>query len=366
MGTGAVRATSSLFPRRASHAPPLGLLDPTNPLTMLRVAAVTGDRGETPGETPDASRMTQQKVDEQFAAFLASASRLAEQVGARGLLLLLDGPTDWTKIRQIVPATLRVVVAADYPTQIGGAAASGLGAVVLDAADTPVHDKLTQALLEAVADDLLPHGARVVALYSGFEQDEIDSISIIDLKDHLGRLTVHDLRRLETTVPLDTLRTVVDLALEIGREGREGKPVGTLFVVGDTRKVLAASHPTGFDPVRGYNRKERNLADPRVREGIKEIAQMDGAIIVATDGTVEAAARYVDVPAEGLSLAKGLGARHWVAAAVSRATKAVAVAVSESSGTVRIFQNGEIVLRVEPLRRPMKWREFEYEPPQAE
>lgn len=361
-----MKALLSPVARGRGQPLPLGLLDSSNPLTMLRVAAETRGSIRPRGDVPDTIRMTQQKFDEQFAAFLASASRLAEQVAARGLLLLLDGPTDWSKVRQSVPSTLRVVVAADYPSQIAGAAASGLGAVVLDAADTPVHDRLTQALLEAVADDLLPHGARVVALYSGFEQDEVDSISIIDLKDHLGRLTVHDLRRLETTVPLDTLRTVVDLALEIGREGREGKPVGTLFVVGDTRKVLASSHPTGFDPVRGYSRKERNLADPRVREGIKEIAQMDGAIIIAPDGTVEAAARYIDVPAEGLSLAKGLGARHWVAAAVSRATKAVAVAVSESSGTVRIFQNGEIVLRVEPLRRPMKWREFEYERPQAE
>jgi DNA integrity scanning protein DisA with diadenylate cyclase activity len=136
-----------------------------------------------------------------------------------------------------------------------------------------------------------------------------------------------------------------------------------LFVVGDHRKVLAHCHPVGFDPVRGYGRKERNLDDARVREGIKEIAQVDGAIIVSADGTVEAAAQYVSAPAANISLSKGLGARHWAAAAISRATKAVAVAVSQSTGTVRIFQNGEVVLRIEPFRRAMKWRDFEYEPP---
>lgn len=350
----------------SSHAYPLGLLDHPKPLSMLRVAADSRTHPLPGACAENTRRMMPQRFDEQFASCLAAAAKLAEQVGARGLLVLLDGPTDWVRLRASAPDELRVVVAADYPEQVAGAIEQGLGAVVLDAADTPVHDKLTQALLEAVADDFLEPGARVVAIYSGFEREELDSISIIDLKDHLGRLTVHDLRRLETTVPLDTLRTVVDLALEIGREGREGKPVGTLLVVGDTRKVLAQSHPTGFDPVRGYSRKERNLNDPRVREGIKEIAQMDGAIVVSPDGTVEAAARYIDVSAEGLSLVKGLGARHWAAAAVSHVTKAVAVAVSESSGTVRIFQNGEIVLRIEPLRRPMKWREFEYEPPQAE
>ena len=154
--------------------------------------------------------------------------------------------------------------------------------------------------------------------------------------------------------------------MEIGREGREGKPVGTLFVVGDARKVMASSHPTGFDPVRGYNRQERDLDDPRVREGIKEIAQLDGAIIVSAEGIVLGAARYIDASAENITLPKGLGARHWAAAAITRKTKAVAVAVSESNGTVRIFQDGEVTLRIEPFRRPMKWKDFEfrYEPPE--
>ena len=91
---------------------------------------------------------------------------------------------------------------------------------------------------------------------------------------------------------------------------------------------------------------------------------MDGAIIVSADGMVEAACRYLDCSAADVTLSKGLGARHWAAAAISRATNAVAVTVSQSNGTVRIFQNGEVVLRIEPyLRRPMVWKEFEEGPP---
>jgi DNA integrity scanning protein DisA with diadenylate cyclase activity len=208
--------------------------------------------------------------------------------------------------------------------------------------------------------------AQVVAVYSGFEAGTIDSVSLLRLAEHLGQLTVRDLRNLETKVPLETLKLVVDLAVEIGREGREGKPVGTLFVVGDTRKVVQSSHSAGFDPVRGYSRSERRLTDPRVREGLKEIAQLDGAFVIGPDGTVEAAARYIDASAENVSVSKGLGARHWAAAAITRRTKSVAVAVSETSGTVRIFQNGEVVLRIEPFRRAMKWKDFEYEPPSAD
>lgn len=310
--------------------------------------------------------MKQLRFTDQFKTLHALAIRLSETAGADAVLLLLEGSADWTRLKKL-SGDEKLLVAADTGEQLGGASEAGLEPIVLDMADSPVYDRIAQALLEAVADDILAPGSMVVALYSGFEADTIDSMSVINLGEHLDRLTGRDLRQLETRVPLDTLKIVVDLAVEIGREGREGKPVGTMLVVGDTRSVLAHSHPAGFDPVRGYNRKERNLDDLRVREGIKEIAQMDGAFIISADGTVEASCRYVDASAATITLSKGLGARHWAAAAISRSTKAVAVTVSESNGTVRIFQNGEVMLRIEPIhRRPLVWKDFEYEPPTLE
>jgi DNA integrity scanning protein DisA with diadenylate cyclase activity len=127
-------------------------------------------------------------------------------------------------------------------------------------------------------------------------------------------------------------------------------------VVGDHRKVMEHSRPGGFDLVRGYKRKERNISDSRVREGIKEIAQLDGAFVIAADGTIEASCRLIDTDPVELTLTTGLGSRHFAAAAISKNTNALAVVVSESNGTVRLFQNGEVVLRIEPLRRAMKWK----------
>jgi len=168
---------------------------------------------------------------------------------------------------------------------------------------------------------------------------------------------------LETSVPLETLKSVVDLAVEIGHEGREGNPVGTLFVVGCTRQVLEYSSTAGFDPVKGYGKNERNIKDARTRDAIKEIALLDGAFIVGSDGVVEKCCQIIQVKAASITLSKGLGARHWAAASITRATKAIAVVVSQSNGTVRVFQNGQVVLRIEPLRRAVTWREFEYDPP---
>ncbi len=306
------------------------------------------------------------RFTDRFKALYDLALQLTNTAEADAVVLLLEGQADWVRLKKLA-GQAKVLVAANTPDKLQGAKENGLQTVPLSAAECPVYELLTRALLEAVADDLLAPGSTVVALYSGFAAGELDTISVIDLGEHLDRLTGRDLRQLETRVPLDTLKTVVDLAVEIGREGREGQPVGTIFVVGDTRKVMACSRPVGFDPVRGYSRKDRNLSDPRVREGIKEIAQMDGAIIVSADGTVEAACRYLDAPAANITLSKGLGTRHWAAAAISRLTNAVAVTVSQSNGTVRIFQNGEVMLRIEPFdRRPMVWREFDYEAPAAE
>ena len=301
----------------------------------------------------------------QMAHLLDVGARLHGATGADALLLLVDQRLDWPAVRARVDG-LPMLVAADDEAHLEAAADHGLRPILLDVAGLPVHERLTQALLECVADELIAPEAQVVAVYSGFEAGTADSVSVLRLEEHLGQLTSRDLRNLETKVPLETLKIVVDLAVEIGREGREGKPVGTLFVVGDTRKVLQSSHATGFDPVRGYSRSERRLSDPRVREGIKEIAQLDGAFVVGPDCTVEGAARYIDASAESVSVAKGLGARHWAAAAITRRTRSVAVAVSETSGTVRIFQNGEVVLRIEPFRRAMKWKDFEYEPPSGD
>jgi DNA integrity scanning protein DisA with diadenylate cyclase activity len=303
------------------------------------------------------------KFTEQLQTFCELADRLATAHEADAMLFLMERPTDWVQFRKATGE--HAVILAGHSAETLEGAGDDFDKIVLNMqAEMPVYERLTQALLEAVADELLPPGATVVSVYSGFEPEAIDTLSIIRLGEHLGQLTVRDLRQFKTRIPLETLKTVVDLAVDIGREGREGKPVGTLLVVGDHRKVLGYCRPMGFDPLRGYSRSERDLMDAKVRDGIKEIAQLDGAFVVSSDGAVVAGAQQVSAPrATELSLPKGFGARHWAAAEISRATSAIAIAVSESTGTVRLFQNGEIMLRIEPFRRAMKWKDFESETP---
>ena len=295
-------------------------------------------------------------------SLLVAARQVALANDAQAMVLLADLPYDYAAIRKFL-RKVRLVVASDKLDVKRAADEDEIDVVFLLNEPETRQKQLSQALLEAIADGLLRPGDKIVALYALFEKDSVDSISLINLSEHLAKLTARDLRRLETQVPLETLRTVVDLAVEIGREGREGKPVGALFVVGNHRKVMGLSHEQVHDPFRGYSRKDRLIRSPRVRESMKELAQIDGAFVISSDGVVQAAGRILDAPAEGLTLSKGLGARHWAAAAISKVTDAIAIAVSESTGTVRIFQNGVVVLRIEPMDRAMKWYDVETEPP---
>jgi diadenylate cyclase len=292
---------------------------------------------------------------------LLSAFRVAAEVDAAGVLLLTDISYDLHDLDKELLGR-KFLIASHIPDVQQAAAMDGFPVIALSEEPQPRQVQLAQALVEAVADNLLKTGSRVVVLYSSFDRDSIDSLGVVGLYEHLAKLTSRDLQRLETQVPLETLRRVVDLAVEIGREGREGKKVGTIFVVGDHRKTMKLSHEQIHDPFKGYPPKERQIRSAKVCESIKELAQIDGAFIISADGCVMAAGRILEAPGENLTLSKGLGARHWAAAAISKATKAVAIAVSQSTGTVRVFRDGRVVLRIEPMDQAMKWQDMDAVP----
>ncbi|HEX5468761.1 MAG TPA: diadenylate cyclase [Gaiellaceae bacterium] len=145
-----------------------------------------------------------------------------------------------------------------------------------------------------------------------------------------------------------TLESVVHLAVELAREGREGRKVGTLFVIGDEDIVLAQSRSLLLDPLYGHSDELLHVERPEFRETVKELAQLDGAFVVRDDGTFVSAGRYVDVELGAPeNFLPGLGTRHAAAASVSRKTNAIAVVVSQSS-VVRVYARGEVRAEIIP------------------
>jgi hypothetical protein len=140
---------------------------------------------------------------------------------------------------------------------------------------------------------------------------------------------------------------VIEIALRFAEEGREGRPIGTIFVIGDMDDLAPCVRQIILNPCEGHAKRQRNIHNPQFVETLREFAAMDGAFIVSKKGVVESAGTYLDAPISSHELPPGLGARHAAAAAITACATATAVVVSESSGTVRVFHDGRSILELE-------------------
>lgn len=160
-------------------------------------------------------------------------------------------------------------------------------------------------------------------------------------------VVLKDICEIRPDVNSQTLQQVVTLAVELAREGREGRKIGTMFIVADSEEVMKRSRPLILDPLAHHPPEQKHIDDPNVRETLKELAQLDGAFVISNDGIALSAARHINSSSAGIELPMGLGSRHMAAASITKETNSIAVVVSESS-VVRIFDNGEIISEIIP------------------
>jgi PAS domain S-box-containing protein len=145
-----------------------------------------------------------------------------------------------------------------------------------------------------------------------------------------------------TDISEDVFEEVYTLSLELSREGREGKPIGTTFILGSALEVLARSTQLILNPFEGHPRLSRNVTNEDIRETVKELSQIDGAFVISGDGTIEAAGRYITIDTSRASVPKGLGTRHASVAGITQETPAVGIVLSQSGGKVSLFKDGMI------------------------
>ena len=150
----------------------------------------------------------------------------------------------------------------------------------------------------------------------------------------------------DTDVREEVFDSVFHICTEISIEGREGKPVGTTFLIGDTKNVLAKSRQIMLNAFEGHAPEMRMVTNPDLKENIKEFAQLDGAFVISGDGFIEASGRYITVDSSKVTLPKGMGTRHNSVAAITSVTKAVGIVVSQSGGGITIFKGGQILKKI--------------------
>lgn len=208
------------------------------------------------------------------------------------------------------------------------------------------------ALLEGLASGLLNPGERVVVLSGTSDADgcELDTIAVVDLSADEGVFDGHE------DAPLAMLHGVSDPAafdalltfcVELGHEGREGKPVGALLTLGDDDAVHSRSHPLVLNPFEGHPESTRGILSPAVQRTLREFSGMDGAFVLRSDGVVMYGGRYLRDVGPEASVPSGLGARHRAAAGITATTSCIAFCVSESTGDTRVFGGGRLLMTIE-------------------
>ena len=158
--------------------------------------------------------------------------------------------------------------------------------------------------------------------------------------------TWKDLVVADTDVADSVFDAVFHICTEISIEGREGKAVGTTFLIGDIKNVLEKSRQIILNPFEGHPPESRIITNPGLKENIKALAPLDGAFVITGDGFVESVGRYITVDSSNVTLPPGMGTRHNSVAAITSVTKAVGIVVSQSGGGITVFRDGRIVKKI--------------------
>ncbi len=284
-------------------------------------------------------------------AVLGAVEQMAHQMNADLILVAADSGLSRTAVQSLDSVCPTLVVTRNSQF-LKGIEELGIQRLHFDfdVGDTAHFERVRQGVILAMEGGYIQRGDLLVCLTNLVDQRGIDTLMLVDTSRGFEGFDPQQVAALAGDIPIEVVKAALDLAMDIGMEGREGEPVGTLIVVGDSERVLANSRPMTFDPFRGYSEREKNICNPEIREGVKEVALMDGAFIIQDDGVILSAGRYISADAKGVTVPKGLGARHVAAAAITNHTKAIAVAVSESTGTVRGFKHGAQVIRRDPPR----------------
>lgn len=293
------------------------------------------------------------KTDLNFAEpIIAAAVEVAQVVKARALLVYAHAVEDLVGLKSVVkPPTKLLLVCRDEQDEQRARELS-IECMSVPPFDLTRMGQIKMATLIAFSQGLISPGDVFVFL-SGVAGRSIDTLVAMHVGEEYELFQSVGQPKLTEHIRRPVFEKVLRVALELAHEGREGKPVGALFVVGDHREVEKSSVEGRINPFRGYAEKERNILDDSMTETVKEIAKLDGAFIVKGNGVVVAACANLRPGIAGVALSQGLGARHAAAAAITASTKSIAITLSESTGDVRVWRRGAMITEIERSPRAL-------------
>jgi DNA integrity scanning protein DisA with diadenylate cyclase activity len=220
--------------------------------------------------------------------------------------------------------------------------------IVLPPAALGRLDQVRLGLTLAVLQGHVAVDASVVCLTGVAGSKRLDMLVIINPSRDFPWFRDRKIAKLDLNLLSREFVRLLEIAIRLSSEGREGKPIGTTFVLGDSKAIERFTRPLILNPCKGHAKAVRNIHNPEFFETLRELAAMDGAFVIDNRGVVARAGVYLDAPArKNVRVRRGLGSRHMAAAAITAKTDALAVVISESSGSITVFAKGAALLELE-------------------
>jgi len=276
---------------------------------------------------------------------LDHACSIASEVKVKALMLYADAASELSIAKDEKPCFNLVLVTKgeeELPEEL-----QKLGTVI-NVPDVNLSrvGQIKIAITKGIATGLFKKGDKLVCISGLPKLGYVDSIFMIDVGKEFEVLTSQNITDITQCVYPEVFSEALNIILELAAQGREGRKVGTIFVLGDHEKVLQLSRQMVINPFLGYTEEERNILNPDLIETIKEFSAIDGAFIIKDNGAIVTAGRHLNAAIESKDFPQGLGSRHIAAAGITDVTHAIAIVLSESTGNVSVFKNGKLFVSI--------------------
>ncbi len=279
-------------------------------------------------------------------AIIRAGLSIARKTSAKALFVFGDVRVNLASLRK-AEHPHKVVLVSAYPELVARGREMFGNAIQLPSSNLSRIGQFTVSIIMAISGKIINPRDKIVFLSGTAERGTLDVLAVIDVEQEFSLLSSPEMAQFTDEVDHTVFDQLMRIAIEIANEGREGHAVGTIFVLGDTREVMKHVEQMIINPFKGHSEQSRQILNPGVQETIKELAQLDGAFIIRSNGVIETAGAYISAQMVPTALPQGLGSRHYSAAAITAATRAVAIAISQSTGDIYIFKGGQVVTCIE-------------------
>jgi diadenylate cyclase len=271
--------------------------------------------------------------------FVNHAEKIAVGADCSSIMVFMDAFNSPVKVGKFATKSLNTIVVTRREYEIPADAGDEPDMLVVRSFSNHRMSQLRSALLIGLMRGVIKADERICCLGGLPGSDKLDSILVVDVaKEFPAVLAQQRDKLLPAKVNPEVLERALGIATELAVEGREGKPIGCILVIGDRDKLKPHTKPLILNPFYGYPEEDRNILSPFMDETVKELSGIDGACVIESAGTL------LTAPNPQKSLAGGLGTRHAAACAISVAADCVALVVSTSTGQVTLFRRGEPIV----------------------